>query len=58
MQAYTRATGTLAAPAAVTKKYKQVKNPRVLVYATDTAERILEAFSASQADRGALQIGS
>jgi hypothetical protein len=54
MQAYTKALSTLAAPAAVTRVYKQVENPRLLVFATSTAERMLETFSASQADRGAL----
>lgn len=54
MQAYSRAFGTLSAPAAVTNEYKPVENPRVLVFATSTAERMLEAMTASQADSGAL----
>ena len=54
MQAYGRAFGTLAAPAAVTTTYKPVAFPRVLVFATSTAERMLEVMTASQADSGAL----
>lgn len=53
-QAYSKAFGTLAAPAAVTKEYVPVENPRVLVFATTTAEHILETITASHADRGAL----
>jgi hypothetical protein len=54
MQAYSKAFGTLAAPAAVTQEYKPVENPRVLIFATSTAERILETINASHADSGAL----
>lgn len=54
MQAYGRAFGTLAAPAAVTTEYKPVEHPRVLIFATSTAERILETITSSQADSGAL----
>lgn len=54
MQAYSKAFSTLAAPAAVTNSYKPVENPRVLIFATSTAERILETINASQADSGAL----
>lgn len=53
-QAYSKAFGTLAAPAAVTTEYKAVEQPRVLVFATSTAEHILETITASHADRGAL----
>jgi len=54
MQAYSRAFGTLSAPAAVTTEYKAVEHPRVLIFATSTAERMLETITASQADSGAL----
>jgi hypothetical protein len=56
MQAYSKAFGTLAAPAIADKdkKYLPVKDPRVLVFATSTAERMLETITASQADSGAL----
>lgn len=54
MQVYTRAFGTLAAPAAVTNEYRPVENPRLLIFATSTAERMLEVITASQADSGAL----
>lgn len=53
-QAYSKAFGTLAAPAAITTEYKAVQHPRVLVFATSTAEHILETITASHADRGAL----
>lgn len=53
-QAYSKAFGTLAAPAAVTTEYKAVEQPRVLVFATSTAEHMLETITASHADRGAL----
>lgn len=54
MQAYSKAFGTLAAPAAAMTTYKPVQCPRVLVFATSTAERLLESINASQADSGAL----
>jgi len=54
MQAYSRAFSTLSAPAAVTTEYKAVEHPRVLIFATSTAERMLETITASQADSGAL----
>lgn len=56
MQAYSKAYSTLAAPAVASKehKYQPVENPRVLVFATSTAERLLESINASQADSGAL----
>lgn len=59
MQAYTKAYGTLAAPATTTHgnkaaSYVPVERPRVLVFATSTAERLLESINASQADSGAL----
>ena len=54
MQAYSKAFGTLAAPAAVTIQYEPVHRPRVLIFATSTAERMLEAMTASQAESGAL----
>src|SRR5690606_25216236 len=53
-QAYSEAFGTLAAPAAITTEYEAVQHPRVLVFATPTAEHILETIAASHADRGAL----
>jgi hypothetical protein len=56
MQAYSKAFGTLAAPAVASKEngYTAVENPRVLIFATSTPERILETINASQADSGAL----
>lgn len=59
MQAYTRAYGTLAAPVTSTHgkpqgTYRPIEHPRVLVFATSTAERLLESINASQADSGAL----
>lgn len=56
MQAYSKAFETLAAPAIADTKaqYAPVSCPRVLVFATSTAERILETINASQADSGAL----
>lgn len=58
MQAYTKAFGILEAPAVSThgnaRPYTPVKNPRVLIFATSTAERMLEAVTASQADSGGL----
>jgi Bifunctional DNA primase/polymerase, N-terminal len=58
MQAYSKAFSTLAAPAVATndekKGYVPVVNPRVLIFATSTAERLLETMNASQADSGAL----
>lgn len=54
MQAYSRATTTLAAPHAVTHSYVPVEKPRVLVFATSTAERMMEVLTQSQAESGAL----
>lgn len=58
MQAYTKAFGVLEAPSVSThgnaKPYMPVKHPRVLIFATSTAERMLEAVTASQADSGGL----
>lgn len=54
MQAYTKATATVAAPHSVGNKYTPVDNPRVLVFATSTGERMLEVMSASQAESGFL----
>lgn len=54
MQAYSKATSTIAAPAAVTKEYKPVNSPRILIFATSTAERLLETVTASHADSGAI----
>lgn len=54
MQAYSKAFGTLAAPHAITSKLRPVDRPRVLIFATSTAERILETINTSQADSGAL----
>ena len=58
MQAYSKAFDTLAAPAIAAKEskdqYQPVECPRVLIFATSTAERILETINSSQADSGAL----
>jgi hypothetical protein len=56
MQAYSKAFETLAVPAIGNKEapYVPVKHPRVLVFATSTAERMLETMTASQADSGAI----
>jgi hypothetical protein len=54
MQAYTKATTTLATPHAVTRQYTPVEKPRVLVFATSTPERMMEALTLSQAESGAL----
>lgn len=53
MQLYTKALSTVNAPHAVTNTYSPVKNPRVSVLATSTAERILESMTLSHADSGA-----
>ncbi|QQP97939.1 bifunctional DNA primase/polymerase [Lysobacter enzymogenes] len=56
MQAYTKAYSTLAVPHIASREhpYTPVENPRMLVFATSTAERLLESINASQADSGAL----
>lgn len=53
MQLYTKALATVNAPAAVTRSYGPVKNPRVSVLATSTPDRILETMTLSHADSGA-----
>ena len=54
MEIYTKALAWVNAPAASTKHREKVKHPRVTVFATSTAERMLEAMTSSQADSGAL----
>jgi hypothetical protein len=54
MEIYTKALAWVNAPAASTKTREKVKHPRVTVFATSTAERMLEAMTSSQADSGAL----
>ena len=54
MQAYSKAHASLAAPNAVTNQYKPVENPRILIFATSTAERMAEVLTRSQAESGML----
>lgn len=53
MQIYTKALSTVHPGAAVTKNYEPVKNPRVGVLATNTAESMFESLSREQAESGA-----
>jgi hypothetical protein len=58
MQAYSSAYGDIDVPAVSTrtpyKPYSRVSNPRVLLFATSTAERFMETVTCSQADSGGL----
>lgn len=53
MEIYTKALGTVEPGHAVTQKYTPVKNPRLSILATSTAEAIFEHMTREQADSGA-----
>ena len=52
MEIYSSALESVHPGGAVVNKYTPVENPRVMLYTTSTAERMLETMSASQADSG------
>jgi hypothetical protein len=52
MEIYSSALESVHPGGAVVNKYMPVENPRVMLYTTSTAERMLETMSASQADSG------
>jgi hypothetical protein len=53
MQAYTKALSIIEPGNAVTTKYIPVKNPRLSILATSTAEAMFETMTREQADSGA-----
>lgn len=53
MEIYTKALGTVEPGHAVTNKYQPVKNPRLGILATSTAEAMFETMTREQADSGA-----
>jgi hypothetical protein len=52
MEIYSSALETVHPGGAVMNRYTPVKNPRVTLYTTSTAERMIETMTASQADSG------
>jgi hypothetical protein len=52
MEIYSSALESVHPGGAVKNNYTPVENPRVMLYTTSTAERMLETMSASQADSG------
>ena len=52
MEIYSSALESVHPGGAVQNNYTPVENPRVMLYTTSTAERMLETMSASQADSG------
>lgn len=52
MEIYTKALASVNVPHATTKPRASVKSPRLGIFATSTAERMLEAMTASQSDSG------
>ena len=53
MELYTKHHSSVNAPHAVTREYSPVESPRVGIFATSTAERMLSALTGGQADSGA-----
>jgi hypothetical protein len=53
MQAYSKALSVIEPGHAVTKQYVPVKNPRLSILATSTAEAMFETMTREQADSGA-----
>ena len=53
MEIYSKALRTIHPGAAVTQKYNPVKNPRLSVFATTTAESILSTMTLAHAEMGA-----
>lgn len=54
MQVYGNPFGTVDVPRAITRKLLPVRDPRLLIFATSTAERFSEVVNGSIADRGFL----
>lgn len=53
LEIYTKALGTIHPGRAITNEYQNIKNPRLGIFATTTAESLLSTLSADNAEMGA-----